>query len=99
MDDEVKVHLLPLFFRESSTSGSLARVLACQLINAVGAGFDAAPKEVQAAYSDNPINELKSMGDHALVLLDTLRNKCPTREFRAAPTTSLCVLENLLQDL
>jgi hypothetical protein len=36
-------------------------------------GFGAALKEAQGAYSDKTIDEFRSMGDEALVLLDALR--------------------------
>lgn len=38
-------------------------------------GFDIELKEAREAYPDRTINQLKSMGDEALVLLDALRRK------------------------
>jgi len=38
-------------------------------------GFHAALQEAQAAYPDKTINELKSLGDEALLILDLLRHK------------------------
>jgi len=38
-------------------------------------GFDTALKEAQQAYPDKTINQLKAMGDEALMLLDALRKK------------------------
>jgi hypothetical protein len=38
-------------------------------------GFHAALQEAQAAYPGKTINELKSLGDEALVVLDLIRRK------------------------
>lgn len=38
-------------------------------------GFDVALKEAQAAYPDKTINQLRSRGDEALVLLEALRKR------------------------
>jgi len=57
-DRAIRVALLAIYLRRVLTSDE---------------GFDTALKQAQAAYPNQTINQLKAMGDEALVLLDAMR--------------------------
>lgn len=59
-DRSVRVALLAIYLRRGLSSDE---------------GFERALKEAQGAYPDKTINQLKAMGDVALVLLDAIRKK------------------------
>ena len=56
----IKVAMLAIYLRRVITSDE---------------GFDTVLKEAQQAYPAKTINQLKSMGDEALVLVDAIRKK------------------------
>lgn len=59
-DRAVRVAMLAIYLRRGLASDE---------------GFDMALKEAQAAYPDKTINQLKAIGDEALLLLDAMRKK------------------------